>query len=229
MPATIQLTDVEFQYGDGGFVLQAPCASIEAGARAAITGQSGSGKTTLLSLICGIAVPQRGRIQVGEFEMSSEPDAARRRFRIRNIGLVFQEFELLEYLSVIDNILLPYRIGDALRLTGETRERASGLAERVGLGEKLRRGVERLSHGERQRVGICRALVTEPPLVLADEPTGSLDAANKERVFAILAEYAARTGATVVAATHDRESLSWFDRVLDVRDLRPAITGSVAR
>lgn len=230
MAATVQISDVEFQYRGSDFFLRVPDLSIEAGSRVAIIGPSGSGKTTLLNLVCGVAVPSRGRIHVDEFEISAQPETARRRYRIRNIGMVFQEFELLDYLTVYDNILLPCRIGEALRLTPELRDRAAELAHKVGIGDKLDRRVERLSHGERQRVGICRALVTEPSLVLADEPTGSLDPANKGRVLEILADHAIRNSATLVAVTHDHELLSQFDRVIDFQEFeRAALAGGVAR
>ena len=220
MAAAVQLADIEFHYRGSDFVLRIADLCIDAGSRAAIIGPSGSGKTTLLNLICGVSVPSRGSVNVGDSAIGSMPEPARRSYRIRNIGMVFQEFELLEYLTVLDNILLPYRISDALQLTSAVRERAIELAQRVGIGDKVRRNVDRLSHGERQRVGICRALVTEPSLVLADEPTGSLDPANKGRVLEILTDYASRNSATFVAVTHDHELLPQFDRVIDFRDLR---------
>ena len=228
MAVAVQLSGIEFHYRGSDFVLRISSLMIEAGSRTAIIGPSGSGKTTLLNLISGVSVPLRGSVKVGDLEVAALPEPARRSYRIRNIGMVFQEFELLEYLTVLDNILLPYRISEALRLTGDVRERAIELADRVGIGDKVNRNVNRLSHGERQRVGICRALIAQPSLVLADEPTGSLDPANKGRVLEILADYAGRSNATLVAVTHDHELLSQFDRVIDFRDLRqPAMAGGV--
>ncbi len=180
-------------------------------------GPSGSGKTTLLHLIAGIAVPQSGEVVTGGVEVSRLADPARRDFRVRNVGLVFQEFELLEYLNVRDNVLLPYRIHPALRLDSEVRERAGRLADEVGIGMLLDRYVTRLSQGERQRVAICRALVTEPAILLADEPTGNLDPESKERVLDILFACVRRTGATLVAVTHDHDVLPRFDRVVDFK------------
>ena len=179
-----------------------------------LLGPSGSGKTTTLNALAGFIEMSSGHIAIDGVSISDLPTEK------RNIGMGFQEFELLEYLTVLDNILLPYRISDALQLTSAVRERAIELAQRVGIGDKVRRNVDRLSHGERQRVGICRALVTEPSLVLADEPTGSLDPANKGRVLEILTDYASRNSATFVAVTHDHELLPQFDRVIDFRDLR---------
>ena len=134
------------------------------------------------------------------------------------MGLVFQEFELLEYLSVLDNILLPYRITAALELTPGVRNRACRLADDVGIADKLDRHPGRLSQGERQRVAICRALIAEPPLLLADEPTGNLDPGNKGRVLDILFDYSTNNDATLVTVTHDHELIPRFDRVLEFRD-----------
>ncbi len=134
------------------------------------------------------------------------------------MGLVFQEFELLEYLSVFDNILLPYRITQALELNPAARERARRLAADVGIADKLRRYPGQLSQGERQRVAICRAIIVEPPLLLADEPTGNLDPGNKGRVLDILFDYARETGATLVTVTHDHGLIGRFDRLIDFQD-----------
>jgi len=213
----IRIENLEFHYGEGGFSLRIPKLGVTAGERTAIIGPSGSGKTTLLNLVSGVAVPARGRIRVQETELSGLDDAGRRGFRIRNIGMVFQEFELLEYLSVLDNILLPYRIAESLTLDDAVRERARELGRGVGLGDKLNRNVTLLSQGERQRVGVCRALLTNPPLLLADEPTGNLDPSNKDRVLDILFEYAAANGATLLTVTHDRDLLPRFGRVIDCK------------
>jgi putative ABC transport system ATP-binding protein len=215
--AAVELRDLDFRYGEGGFRLRIPELRVERGARVAVIGPSGSGKTTLLHLVAGIAAPRAGRVVTDGVEVTGLDDAARRAFRIRRIGLVFQEFELLEYLNVLDNILLPYRIHPALRLDPAVRERARALARSVGIGDKLGRFAERLSQGERQRVAVCRALLAEPPLLLADEPTGNLDPANKDRVLDILLDHARQSGATLLTVTHDRDLLERFDRVIDFR------------
>jgi putative ABC transport system ATP-binding protein len=224
----IRIRDLEFTYPDGDFRLRIPELSLEPGSRTAFIGPSGSGKTTLLNLISGVAQPQRGRIWVGEAEMTALPEAARRDFRLRRIGMVFQEFELLEYLTVLDNILLPYRLSAALSLTPAVRERAAGLAARVAIGGKLTRYVGRLSHGERQRVGLCRALLTEPELVLADEPTAGLDPASKALVLDALLEDSRARGATLITVTHDSELLPRFDEVIDLKVYRAAEPQEVA-
>ncbi len=130
----IEVRDLEFRYGDGEFRLVVPELDVERGSKTACIGPSGSGQTTLLSLIAGILTPQRGRVVTNGVAVSELKDAERRGFRITNIGLVFQESELLEYLSVLDNILLPYRINPALRLDTAVRQRAASLAEQMGIG-----------------------------------------------------------------------------------------------
>jgi putative ABC transport system ATP-binding protein len=213
----IEINNLRFRYPEGEFALDVPELSVAREERTAIIGPSGCGKTTLLDLMGGIQVPQAGRVVVGGVEVNQLDDAGRRAFRIRNIGLVFQEFELLDYLSVLENVLLPYRINSALALDSEARRRACELAEQVGIGDKLDCEIGHLSQGERQRVAVCRALVTEPDLVLADEPTGNLDPTNKERVLEILLDCISGSGATLVTVTHDHELLSRFDRVIDFK------------
>ena len=215
----IQIQHLDFCYREGGFRLQVPELAIDAGARFAVIGPSGSGKTTLLHLLVGICVPSSGRIQVGDVEVTALDEAARRDFRIQHLGLVFQEFELLPYLSVLDNILLPYRIHHVLHLDEDVRARARTLAAEVGIADKLGRHPRKLSQGERQRVAVCRALVTSPRLILADEPTGNLDPNTTERVVDILLEQAERSGATLVTATHNHALLPRFDDVVDLAKL----------
>ncbi|MBW8064635.1 MAG: ABC transporter ATP-binding protein [Nitrospira sp.] len=226
----IKLTDLEFRYREGEFRLRIPDLSIDRGSTVAVIGPSGSGKTTLLHLIAGVATPLAGRVITNNVEVTRLNDAARRAFRIGNIGLVFQEFELLEYLSVLDNILLPYRINPSLHLDGMVRNRAVELARQVDIKDKLGRFANQLSHGEKQRVAVCRALLTEPSLLLADEPTGNLDPTNKDRVLDILFEYAAKSEATLVTVTHDYDLLDRFSRLVDCKEFHgaipsPALTG----
>jgi putative ABC transport system ATP-binding protein len=212
----IRIQDLDFRYGEGDFRLRIPSLEVEVGATAAVVGPSGSGKTTLLELIAGILRPAAGRIETAGVEMTALSDALRREFRAARIGLVFQELELLPYLSVLDNILLPYRISPSLRLGREVRERAEALAARAGIAERLHRLPDRLSQGERQRAAVCRAVLAEPRLLLADEPTGNLDPANGERVLGILFDCARESGATLVAVTHDRDARSRFGQVVDL-------------
>ena len=216
----IQIGGLQFAYPAGAFRLAIPEFSVRQGEKVAVVGPSGSGKTTLLNLVAGILTPQAGSIQVGEVAVHQLSDAQRRAFRITNVGFVFQDFELLDYLDVLDNILHPYRITRSLRLTREVRRRAGSLAEQMGIGDKLQRPVGGLSQGERQRAAICRALLPDPQLILADEATGNLDPVNKTRILDLLFEAVAEHGATLLAVTHDHELLPRFDRVVDFRDFR---------
>ena len=217
---------LEFRYAEGDFFLRIPRLVIEAGETVAFIGPSGSGKTTLLNLIAGISLPRSGSIVTRGVELTSFNDGMRRSFRIRNVGLVFQEFELLEYLSVLDNILLPYRIHPSMKLDAAVRDRARQLAESVDISDKLDRHPTRLSQGERQRVAVCRALLPEPSLLLADEPTGNLDPNNKGRVLDILFEYVESAGATLVTVTHDHDMVGRFGRVVDFRTFHEGETTS---
>ena len=214
----ITISSLEFRYPGTDFLLRIPDFRLGTQEKVAVIGPSGSGKTTLLNLVAGILVPEQGAVQCGGSEVSALSDAARRDFRITRIGFIFQDFELLEYLNVLDNVLHPYRITGALKLTREVRERAGELLQQMGLGDKLQRGVERLSQGEKQRVAICRALLPSPQLVLADEATGNLDPRNKGHILDLLFEAVEAHGATLLAVTHDHELLPRFDRTVDFND-----------
>ncbi len=214
-PPIIAIERLAFQYAEGDFCLHIPELQIAAGTKAALIGPSGSGKTTLINLLAGIVPASSGQIRVHGASLDRFGDAERRRFRIANIGFVFQDFALLDYLTILDNILHPYRINRALDLTPRAREHAVHLAAAMGIADKLKRHVRHLSQGEKQRAAICRALVTRPPLLLADEPTGNLDPANKSHILQHLFRYVEEAGATLVAVTHDHGLLGGFDRVVD--------------
>ena len=214
----IEIKELQFCYDEGDFRLSIPGLRVKSGERVAVVGPSGSGKTTLLNLIAGIAQPDSGDIVVAGHKLVELDDSAVRKFRIENIGLVFQEFELLEYLDVLDNVLLPYRINNSLSLDIEVRQRAVDLLGGVGIGDMLDRYPDQLSQGERQRVAVCRALLVNPTLLLADEPTGNLDPANKGRVLDILVDYADANDATLLTVTHDSDLLSRFGRVIDFKN-----------
>lgn len=221
--AIISIHDLKFNYPHGEFRLSIPKFAVTQGEKVAIVGPSGSGKTTLLNLLAGIltlssGVPRgspRGSIEVGKSVINDLTDAGRRDFRIRNIGFIFQDFELLDYLTVLDNILHPYRITGSLKLTGEVRRRAIHLVEKMGIAGHLKKHPGELSQGEKQRAAICRALLPNPSLILADEATGNLDPTNKTRILDLLFESVAAHDATLVAVTHDYELLPQFDRVVD--------------
>ena len=214
----IQIRDLRFAYPGDGFCLQVGELVVAKAERVAWVGPSGSGKTTLLNLVAGIVLPTAGQVRSCGQNLTELGDSRRRDFRIANLGLVFQDFALLDYLSVLDNILLPYRINRSLRLSQEVRKRAQELAGDVGLAEMLERRPGELSQGELQRVAVCRALVTRPKLVLADEPTANLDEGNRGLVLDALERHAEQQGATLVVVTHDAEVKERLQRVIDVSE-----------
>jgi predicted ABC-type transport system involved in lysophospholipase L1 biosynthesis ATPase subunit len=214
----ISISNLDFAYPHSDFRLSVPSLQIARAERVVLIGPSGSGKTTLLHLISGILPGARGTIQVRGQSLGALGEAARRAFRVAHIGLVFQNFELVSYLNVLENILLPYRLNPALSLTPEIAGRARQLACETGLERRLRAFPHCLSHGEKQRAALCRALLPEPPLLLADEPTGNLDPPAKQRVVDILFQQAGRTGATLLLVTHDTQIAARFPRRLDCRE-----------
>ena len=215
----IELCDIRFRYPESHFALELAPTRVADGEHVALVGPSGCGKTTLLNMLAGILLPDAGSVSVAGERVDLLPDARRRDFRIRRLGLVFQNFELLDYLTVRDNILLPLRIGRGLAVTRDLRDRVATLAERLSIADKLERHPQQLSQGERQRVAVARALLLSPPVLLADEPTGNLDPANKFAVLDLLLDSAREHGATLLAVTHDRELLERFDRVVDFSDI----------
>ena len=215
----IAIEQLAFHYPHSTFALRVPQLVVAEGRKVALVGPSGSGKTTLLHLIAGILLPDDGTITVGQTQPARLSDAGRRAFRIATLGLVFQDFQLLEALDVLENILLPYRINPALALTGEVRERAVRLARETGLEPRLRHRPGRLSHGEKQRTALCRALIAQPRYLLADEPTGNLDTASKMRVLDVLFEQCARAQASLLMVTHDLSLLGRFDCAFDLAEV----------
>lgn len=216
----VELEHVDFAYPGGRFRLALPEMRVSAGERLAVVGPSGTGKTTLLNLVAGILRPAAGTVRVAGTDLGALSEDAVRRFRASTIGFVFQDFALLDYLTAFENILYPYRITAALRLDAEARARARVLADACGLGDKLARHPGALSQGEQQRVAICRALVTQPKLVLSDEATGNLDPENKTLILDMLFDQARASGASVLAVTHDHALLNRFDRVVDFASFR---------
>lgn len=169
--------------------------------RVAVTGPSGAGKSTLLGAVSGMLQPSGGRVQWGVTDISSLPERERDRWRRRHVGLVFQEFHLIPELCVLGNVLMPASF-ESWRTTVQMRERAEGLLANVGLKDPRRRA-GLLSRGEQQRTAIARALLYDPAIILADEPTASLDEANGRVVIDLLVGTAEASGATLLCVTHD--------------------------
>ena len=214
----ITIHGLRFGYGDGAFSMEIPSLQVARGEKVAFIGPSGSGKTTLIYLIAGILTPHAGSIMVGGTDLARRSDRWLRDFRISKIGFVFQEFELLEYLSVRDNVLLPYYLNATLELTPQVHRTVEGLAASMDLHDKLKRHPKALSHGERQRVAICRALTTSPEMLIADEPTGNLDPKTADATLSLLLGEVERRQMTLLTVTHNYALLDAFDRVVDVQE-----------
>ncbi len=196
----IELTDVTRRFDNGACAVDDVSLSVQQGESVAILGRSGSGKSTLLNLIAGLDRPSTGTVVIAGADVGAMSEATSARYRRSTIGLVFQFFNLLDDLTVSDNVMLPARLAGTRRSAG--RRRTSELLEVLGIAEHADSYPGTLSGGERQRVAIARALVNRPALVLADEPTGALDSASATVVGALFAELNV-SGQTVVVVTHD--------------------------
>ena len=214
----IKLEEIRFFYTRDSFNLSIPQLAIGRSEKLAITGPSGCGKTSLLNLISGITRPVSGKIFLEDIELNALNEQDLKDLRLMKMGLIFQQFELLEYLNVLDNILLPFRINPILQLEEKTKERAAALAASMGLGDKLKRYPAKLSQGERQRVSVARALVTNPEVLICDEPTANLDPVNRDRILDIIDSYCDETRTTLIMVTHDQEILHRFHRIINILD-----------
>ena len=197
--------------------------SLGAGEQVGLRGESGSGKTTFLHLIAGILIPDRGSIQIAGTEMSRLGEGARDRLRATTIGYIFQSFNLLQGYTCLENLLLAMSFGP-----GRDRSRAGALLERVGLGDRLHHTPRQLSIGQQQRVAIARAVANRPRLVLADEPTGNLDARNAGAALGLIRETCRETGAALLLVSHDASVLGGFESVRDFAELNGTSSGGGA-
>lgn len=218
---------LEFQYPRSSYGLRIERFRCAAGRATAIVGPSGCGKTTFLNLAAGVLKPQAGAVQLEDTRLDKLGGSAAARFRLGAIGLIFQEFELVEHLTVRDNILLPLHLGLGAGRSA-VLERARSLADTTGIGRYWKKRPHHLSHGERQRVAICRALSIDPRLILADEPTGNLDPVNKRKVLDLMIDFARREQRALVVATHDVELLDAFDEVVQFEDLNRFVPADVS-
>jgi len=191
---------------------------IESGEHVALIGRSGSGKTTLLNILAGITLPDAGTVEVAGVDLPPLGESARDRFRARHVGMVFQTLNLLMPFTALENVALGAVFGGGKRRG--TAERAELLLRRVGLGERLHHRPAQLSLGQAQRVAMCRALINDPDLILADEPLGNQDRDTGVEVLRLLLELASEGQRTVVMVTHDASSAARMQRTIDLADLR---------
>ncbi len=189
---------------------------ISAGEFAAIVGKSGSGKSTLLNMVAGIDRPSAGTVRVGERPIEALSQGQLAKWRGQSVGIVFQFFQLLPTLTVAENVMLPMDFLGAIP-GRERHRRALLLLERVGVADQAGKLPSALSGGQQQRVAIARALANDPPVILADEPTGNLDSATSADIFKLFAELAA-DGKTLVIVTHEREAVSGATRTVTLAD-----------
>ena len=204
-------------------IVDVPAFHLDAGAQLALAGTSGSGKTTFLNLIAGILQPEAGTILFNGVRVSDYSESQRDGFRAQNIGFIFQTFNLLQGYTCLENVLLGMLFG-----RGASRVRAVSLLERVGLGARLHHRPHQLSTGQQQRVAVARALANQPKLVLADEPTGNLDAKNALAALALIRESCRESGAALLLVSHDPQVLGRFDDVQDFHQINAAVDREVA-
>ncbi|HVW79082.1 MAG TPA: ABC transporter ATP-binding protein [Alloacidobacterium sp.] len=188
--------------------------SVPHGQFVAIMGSSGSGKSTLLGLLAGLDAPTEGEVKIDGTEISRLPEDRLAQIRGQKIGFVFQSYQLIPTLTALENVLLPYE----LNATGDGKQKALHLLETVGLADRLHHYPVQLSGGEQQRVALARAFVLEPPIVMADEPTGNLDSTNGQHVLDLLMERRREAGTTLVLVTHDPQIAARADRTIILRD-----------
>jgi len=216
--ALIEISNVNKSYTSGDDVVEALRGvdiTIEAGEFITIMGQSGSGKSTLLSVLGGMNHPTTGEVEMAGVKLYKLPGEKLADFRAQNLGFVFQSFNLISYLTAIENVMLPLAI---VKISSSAKKTAARRAlERVGLGTKLDRLPNQLSGGEQERVAIARAIVNNPHILLADEPTGNLDSETSKEVMALFRELN-DGGQTVVMVTHNPENGAYSDRTINLKD-----------
>jgi putative ABC transport system ATP-binding protein len=216
--ADIQLNDLTKHYRQGKETVRALDGvdlTIGAGEFVSVVGRSGSGKTTLLDLVGLLLRPTRGAVVLDGVDTSTLPDGQLARLRGRKLGFIFQEYNLLPTLNVLENVLLPLRY---VKGTGADRRRGLDLLEVVGLTDRIKHRPDQLSGGQQQRVAIARALVNEPTLVLGDEPTGAVDSQTSDELIGLMRQLNREANVTFMIVTHDLELAGRTDRVIRLRD-----------
>lgn len=222
----VHITNLAFRWpGEDGFRLSVPEFHVEAGERVLLLGESGSGKSTLLSLICGVTVPTSGRILINGQDIAQLAAPHRDRFRAENIGLIFQQFNLLPFASALDNVVLPLAFAPTRRARTPTpKAAAAALLAALGLTEPTvhRAAARTLSVGQQQRVAAARALIGDPALIVADEPTSALDAGSENAFMDRLDAQTRAKAASLLMVSHDERLAPRFDRAVRLRDIAQA-------
>jgi putative ABC transport system ATP-binding protein len=218
--------DLTLSYGATP-ALRGASLSLDAGSSTALMGASGSGKSSLLHCLAGVLVPDTGEVHLDGVALSGLKDRDRSRLRLERIGVVFQRGDLVPELSVIENVALPLQLLGVKR--AEARRRAQDLLAELGIGDVAHQRTSRVSGGQVQRAAVARAVVHEPAVVLADEPTGALDSLNSESVMDALTSLVRRTGAALLVVTHDNLVASHLDRLVTLDDGAVVETQGVAR
>ena len=215
----LELNELNKFYLEGGEmreVLRSVSLKIQEGQIVALLGRSGSGKSTLLNLLAGIDEPSSGSIRIAKTRLNELDEHQRTLFRRKNIGFVFQSFNLIPTLTVEENLLLPMELnGESAKIA---KARVAELMQELGLEDRLESFPDRLSGGEQQRVAIARALIHDPNLVLADEPTGNLDRQTGEQALRLFRELIQKAGKTMIVATHSSDVLGIADRVISLEE-----------
>lgn len=223
----IQLRDIEMKYEDNGqeiLALKLKKLNIEEGKQVAFIGASGSGKTTLFNLISGMIVPTKGTVEVNDLEITSLKESERDLFRANHIGYIFQDFNLFNEFTVLQNVILPLSFSKAYDKK-EMNDMAKQVLKEVGMAEKINQKVKTLSGGEKQRVAIARSIINSPDIILADEPTGNLDYKNGAKIMDILTKIAREKKATLIVITHNNSQLDMFDEIMDIEKMNETLRG----
>ena len=220
--AVLQLSDVGYAWtGRAGFSLRVPDLRVDAGETVLLLGESGSGKSTLLSLICGTISPDAGKVEIADTNIASLSGSQRDRFRAEEIGVIFQQFNLLPFGTVADNILLPLRFAPKRRKrVGDAKAQALQLCQALGLPQGvLASKATALSVGQQQRVAVARALIGHPQLIIADEPTSALDANSQSAFLDLLFAQTQAHHTSLLMVSHDPRLSERFDRVVHMQDI----------